>query len=78
MMDDAAKKARDEYLKKYLSKDDKQLKKKRKKKKSGTGFVILYLQIGILGIRLIVLEIFANLPSVCNTLNISLNYDEMI
>ncbi|VDK84995.1 unnamed protein product [Litomosoides sigmodontis] len=40
MMDDAAKKARDEYLKKYISKDDKQLKKKRKKKKSGTGLKI--------------------------------------
>ncbi|VDO54060.1 unnamed protein product [Onchocerca flexuosa] len=36
-MDDAAKKAREEYLKKYLSKDDKQSTKKHKKKKNKTG-----------------------------------------
>uniref|UniRef100_A0A0R3RYH7 BUD13 homolog n=1 Tax=Elaeophora elaphi TaxID=1147741 RepID=A0A0R3RYH7_9BILA len=37
VMEDAGKKARDEYLKKYLNKDDKQSKKKHKKKKKKTG-----------------------------------------
>uniref|UniRef100_A0A915Q5A8 BUD13 homolog n=1 Tax=Setaria digitata TaxID=48799 RepID=A0A915Q5A8_9BILA len=37
LMDDAAKKAREEYLKKYLSKDDKQAVKKQKKKKKKIG-----------------------------------------
>lgn len=40
MVDEAAQKAKEEYLKKYLSKDDKSVtKKKHKKKKNiGTGF----------------------------------------
>ncbi|CAG9533520.1 unnamed protein product [Cercopithifilaria johnstoni] len=40
MMDDAAKKARDEYLKKYLGGDDKKSTKKHKKKRKKTGLKI--------------------------------------
>lgn len=58
-MDDAAKKAREEYLKKYLSKDDKQsAKKHKKKKKTGIGFVVTFFQIGTM--QILGLNYFAN------------------
>lgn len=52
VMDDAARKAREEYLKKYLGKDKKQSRKKHNKKKmTRTGFVVVYFQIGALRVR---------------------------